>query len=451
MPSFPVSVLRHRSAQALLAAAAGLCALGLATGAQAKGGVSGGGAGQAAAPAVPGEILVVARSADAVTPLLSRHGLSITGRFGNRPIFRLKLVNGGDAAAVAAAVQGEPDILTAEPNRLHGAPESVRNNVWAVGTAGAYAVQWAGPALGLAGAQALATGAGVRVAVLDTGVDLGHPALAGRWLPGWDFVDGDADPSDTAAPTQAGRGHGTHVAGLVAWAAPGARLMPLRVLDNEGQGNAWVLAEALLHALDPDRNPATPDGAQVITLSMAGRERTRLMATIATLAHCGPVDPALAAEVDLSDAGYNDDRARCATQPGAVVVVAAGNDGSSSLKTYPAAEGAYSLLSVAASGADGRLAKFSNSGNWISLVAPGDGLTSTVPGGGYGTWSGTSMAAPLVAASAALVSERFPALPARDVARCLVASATPLNGSKLTQVSPGRALSLLLTSPRTCR
>ena len=58
--------------------------------------------------------------------------------------------------------------------------------------------------------------------------------LAGRLLPGWDFVDGDADPSETAQPTQAGYGHGTHVAGIVALVAPGARIMPLRVLDVSG-------------------------------------------------------------------------------------------------------------------------------------------------------------------------------------------------------------------------
>ena len=92
---------------------------------------------------------------------------------------------------------------------------------------------------------------------VSAGFDLAHPALAGRMLPGWDFVDGDADPSETAQPTQGGYGHGTHVAGLVAWVAPGARLLPLRVLDAEGQGNAWVLAEAMLHAVDPDHNPAT--------------------------------------------------------------------------------------------------------------------------------------------------------------------------------------------------
>ena len=291
------------------------------------------------------------------------------------------------------------------------------------------------------------------MAVLDTGIDLSHPALAGRLLPGWDFVDGDADPSETAQPSQAGYGHGTHVAGLVAWVAPGARILPLRVLDAEGQGHAWVLAEAMLHAIDPDGNPATPDGAKVINLSLAGLEPSQLMRTIDQLVNCAVPEPGSPADplVDTSDAGYNDDRQRCATQGGAVVVAGAGNDGSSSLRTWPAAESAYGLIPVAASTAQGRLAPFSNSGNWIALAAPGDLVTSTVPGGGYATWSGTSMATPLVAGAAALLRERFPQLAPRDVARCLVASGDKLSGSRLPQVDVAAALARLAADPKRCR
>jgi subtilisin family serine protease len=129
------------------------------------------------------------------------------------------------------------------------------------------------------------------VAVLDTGVDRSHPALAGRLLPGHDFVDGDTDPVGRPARRAIGAwGHGTHVAGLVALAAPGAAILPLRVLDERGEGNLWVLAEALLHAVDPDGNPFTRDGARVINLSLGTLQRTDLLDVVTRLVQCDDDD-----------------------------------------------------------------------------------------------------------------------------------------------------------------
>lgn len=94
--------------------------------------------------------------------------------------------------------------------------------------------------------------AGVTVAVLDTGVDPNHPAFAGRLALGFDFVDFDADPREEGvAGVHAGYGHGTHVTGLIALVAPDAKIMPVRVLDQDGVGNIWVLAEGLLYASIP--------------------------------------------------------------------------------------------------------------------------------------------------------------------------------------------------------
>jgi len=397
----------------------------------------------------PGEVLLVLQSGDAFTALQQRYGLSLISRFGARPIFRTKVPAGADAAKVAGALSAEAGVLAADLNYRRASPESVRNNVLAIGSPRGYAAQWADAAMGLSKVRGQASGQGVRVAVLDTGFDLSHPALLGHWLPGRDFVAGDLDPSESPWAQGDAYGHGTHVAGLVAWVAPGARIMPLRVLDGNGGGNAWALAEAMLFAVDPDGNPATNDGAQVINLSLAGLQRTRLMDTIHQIVGCNPPDP-LNTAVDTRDASYGDDNQRCANQGGTVVVAGAGNDGSSSLRAYPAAEGAYSLLAVAASNNQGKLAGFSNSGGWIHLAAPGEAITSTVPGGGYATWSGTSMATPLVAGAAALVRQLYPQLNARDVTRCLEATTTGLNGTKLRQLNINNALKALAADPARC-
>lgn len=397
---------------------------------------------------VAGELLVKLAGNELLPALLVKHQLSLVSRLGSRPIFRLKVVGAASVADKAAALVLEPGVLLAEPNRLHGSPEAAKNYVWAIGTEQMAVAQWALTAIRLPLAWETSVGTGVRVAVLDTGVDASHPLLAQRLLPGWDFVGQDADASEQGSRSDLSYGHGTHVAGLVALAAPGARIMPLRVLDPSGSGDVWTLLAALLHAVDPDGNPSTDDGVQVINLSLASPARTRLLDTVALLVSCTPPDPTIPAD-SLADAGYDGDRSRCNAFGGAVVVAAAGNDGSRSLKTYPAAEGAYGLISVAATASNGRLAGFSNSGNWIQIAAPGDGVTSSVPGG-WGTWGGTSMAAPLVSGAVALMRSLAPALTAKDAVRCVTRSGSVLQGTPLTQLDTEAALKAI-GERQTCR
>ena len=432
---------RHRLLQALRTAVPAVAAAGLLLAAlpgQAK----------KVPTAAPGEILLKLSDPARLPALLVKHRLTLVSQLGNRPIFRAKLVGNGTVASRVNALSREAGVLIAEPNQLFSGPEAAKNNVWAIGTQGAYAEQWGISAARLQAAWGLSNGTGSRVAVLDTGVDASHPLLAGRLLPGRDFVDGDADPREEGSRSDVAYGHGTHVAGLVALAAPGAQILPIRVLNPQGGGDTWNLAAAMLYAVDPDSNPDTDDGADVINLSMAGKVRTRLLDSVALLASCLPPDPTIRAD-DLSHPSYDEDRRRCNGFGGAVVVAAAGNDGSRSLKTYPAAEGAYGLISVAASMSNGRLASFSNSGNWIHMAAPGDAVTSAVPGG-WGTWSGTSMSAPLVAGAAALMRSAAPSLDAKGIARCLTRNTRTLIGTRIGQLDAEAALQAI-GNRSTCR
>ncbi len=353
------------------------------------------------------DVIVQLKRGVELAPLTARYQLTLAEQFGKRPIYRLRVAAGASADSAVAALRAEPGVRFAERNVDNETPEGRPSQVYVVGgDTGSYAAQWAPQAMTLPAAQALSTGTGVRVAVLDTGVDATHPTLAPRMarsgtgnILGRDFVDDDNDASEAGTDGNTGFGHGTHVAGLVILAAPAAQIMPVRVLDAQGRGNAWVLAEALGWAVDPDGNPATDDGAHIVNLSLGGTQRTDLIKTVSELVSCTFDDD----DDDFQGPGFDDDRARCALGHASTVIAAAGNSGSSTEQQFPAAEDVKGLLAVAASTEARRLASFSNSGSWIKVAAPGALIMSTLPGARWGTWNGTSMAAPLAAGSAALL------------------------------------------------
>jgi hypothetical protein len=423
-----------------------------------SGGDSGGaGGGSAPPPPLPNgtvadQIVVQLNSGADVTALAAANKLSVIDQFGRRPIWRLRTAAGADLDTTISTLLADPRVRFAEANAESETPEGRRRSGWAVGgDAGVYAAQWAPTALRLSEAHTTSTGAGMRIAVLDTGLDLTHPALSGKLartgggaLLGRDFVDDDADPSEGGTSADLAFGHGTHVAGLVSLVAPGATLMPARVLDAQGRGNVWVLSEALLWAVDPDANPASDDGAHVINLSLGTTRQTNLLRTAVALADCDFDDD----DDEFSDPGFDDDKARCANKFGAVVLAAAGNDGSDTLLQYPAAEAVPGSLSVAASTETRALAGFSNFGSWVEIAAPGERIVSTFPlaagTGGYATWSGTSMASPLAAGTAALVLARFPdprsVLPLDVTQRMLARSAPLCSATGLRQIDAAAAV-----------
>ena len=401
-------------------------------------------AGPPVAPGAGPEFVVMLNPGSDIAPLATARGATVLDRFGSRPIWRLRAAAGATLDATLAAWRADVRVRFAEANDAGSIPLArdqvvwaVDQVVWAVGQGEAEAAsQWAPPQLALAEAQGLASGAGVRVAVFDTGIELTHPLLAPRLardgagrLVGIDLVDGDADPREDGQPGERGYGHGTHVAGIVAQAAPGAQLMPVRVLDRQGRGNAWVLAEALLWALDPDGNPATDDGARVLNFSLSTPQPTRLLKAAMKLASCdeGDDEDNEPDDVNFGEPGFEADKARCDAGRGAVVLAAAGNDGGTAPQ-YPAAEKAYGKLAVTAVAQSKALPVFANRGDWVELAAPGDRIVSAWPGGRYATASGSSMSTPWAAGVAALVLQLNPAWKPVDVTKRLLDRSAPVCG-----------------------
>lgn len=205
------------------------------------------------------------------------------------------------------------------------------------------------------------------VAVLDTGVNQQHPVLQ-HHISGqrFDFINNNNNPNDVAGGTESG--HGTAVASLVLLADPQSQIMPLRVLDQNGQGNLWNLIKAIDYAVD--------NHANVINMSLGTTANSNSLADLINYAN----------------------------QQGVVLVSSAGNDGSNEIQ-YPCAYQA--VICVAATDSLFLLAPFSNYGSDVDLTAPGVALYTPYLGTGYATWSGTSMSAPLVAGGAALVQTHY--------------------------------------------
>ncbi|MFZ0159016.1 MAG: S8 family serine peptidase [Kineosporiaceae bacterium] len=287
------------------------------------------------------------------------------------------------AGKLINSLQRTRTVVYAEINSSADATEGERFHYWPDGgptCTGAdptsYRTQLAATQLSLDAAHRQATGARAVVAVLDTGVDLHHPELVSRLAPGgYDYVGDDTTPGeakdavdqDGDTRVDEGYGHGTFVAGVIALVAPGARILPQRVLDSDGRGSVFTVAEAVYDSV--------AQGADVINMSFGTADK--LESKVVTEA------------------------IKAASRASVVVVAAAGNDGSRD-KHYPAA--VADVLSVGALSADGAgLAPFSARGDWVDLAAPGEDISSTLPCG-FGSWSGTSMAAPFVAGAAALDS-----------------------------------------------
>ncbi|GAA4698661.1 type VII secretion-associated serine protease mycosin [Phytohabitans rumicis] len=262
---------------------------------------------------------------------------------------------------------------------------------------------WAQQLLDVRGAWRHSTGTGVVVAVVDSGVDGDHPQLAGKVLRGRDFFFAGNLPGAFDCVS-----HGTAVGSVIAAApvdgvgfhgvAPGATILPVRITDRElaDSGDPTPIDPA---ALARGIRYATDHRAKVINLSLSG----------------------------YGDFPVVRDAVAYARSRDVLLVAAAGNR-QGTRASYPAAYDG--VLGVGAVDIAGARASGSQAGDHVDLVAPGAGVLAAARVGGHAYWDGTSIATPFVAGTAALVRSAHPDLSAEQVARRLIATASPARGGR---------------------
>ncbi len=235
----------------------------------------------------------------------------------------------------------------------------------------------------------------VKVAVIDTGVQLDHPDLFGKFTSdSRDVVDNDNDPTD-----EGGIGHGTHVSGIIAAgtnnsvgiAGVGYNIKVMAIRAGDFGFSEADLLEAIIWASD--------NNANVINMSLGGSGTSQ-------------------AEQDAVTYARNNNVFVCAS---------AGNNGTTQ-KSYPAA--LVGCMAVASSDPDDSRSSFSQYGNWVHVTAPGSQILSTVLGSGYESWDGTSMSCPVVAGVAGLIWSRGgPSMTSQDVFDAITDSCDPVQGN----------------------
>ncbi|MEI7529706.1 MAG: S8 family peptidase [Elusimicrobiota bacterium] len=259
-------------------------------------------------------------------------------------------------------------------------------------------IPWGVKRVNAAGLWNFTEGAGIKVAIIDTGIDYTHPDLKANYAGGYNTIVTTATPLDD-------HGHGTHVAGTVAAVrngtgvvgiAPRASIYAVKVLDKNGSGSYSNVMAGI--------EWAAQNKMQVINMSLGG----------------GGVDEPMK---KMMTAAY---------EAGVTIVCAAGND--SGPVNYPAKY--PEAIAVSASDSSDKLASFSSKGPEIAVIAPGVNIYSTGKGGGYKTMSGTSMACPHVAGLAALAISAGASTPAA-AREALVKAATKLPGLKPTDQGAG--------------
>jgi len=346
------------------------------------------------------QVLVRLASGVDADAFAARYGASVLRIIPVPNIALLQLDPDRDDDAELTALLADTDLTWGEANYTSEAPEGRPRYFFSSANGEPQLV--GGPALpeGLefTPAEACVTGDSVVVAVLDTGVDVDHPALAANVLPNGvnmlentfdvgDVPNGIDDDNDGQVDEMVG--HGTHVAGTVLQVAPDAEILPVKVLDSDGVGDTFSVTAGMYYAVE--------QGADVINLSL------------------GTTYESIAIQAAVDDAASQ----------GVIVVAATGNGDRSLPVEYPAS--ATSAISVASTTAGADKASYSNYNDLVHISAPGDNVASAYPDGRYSSASGTSMSTPIVAGAIALILERQPDTAAESVYALLESTSGPLS------------------------
>lgn len=301
---------------------------------------------------------------------------------------RSVVVPKGRRDEIIKALQSDPSVEYVEPDYV-ASINLVPNDPY-------YSTyQWHLPKIGAPAAWDVATGqTNVRIAVIDSGVDPSTPDLSGRLLGnGYDFVNFDNDPRDD-------NGHGTAVAGTaaasgnngqgVAGVAWGVSILPIKAMGADGNGSYSAIASGI--------NYAATNGARIINLSLGGTSSSRTL----------------------------QDAVKFAWRQGAVVIAAAGNNGTTN-PVYPAAY--TECVAVSAINSSDTITSWSSRGSYVDICAPGENITTTGTNGTYVSISGTSFSSPIVAGVAALAASINPLLNNTNIVALLKSTADDLGTS----------------------
>ncbi len=319
---------------------------------------------------VPDELVCRMLTGSSIESINTEFGTTVKNHQIQTDCYLLTVPQGQNAESLSVQISATVGVDFCRLNFYLAAPEGFQRSSPFVDLQASLPLdsQKAAYAMNLAPSHELASGTGVRIGLIDGGVNFGHPEFAstiGRFVSRRDYIDNDELAHDESGGTCSG--HGTFIAGLLHTVAPASEIFVYRVLDTGGFGDGFSIASAVLQAID--------DGCRVINLSLG--------------------------MVGVHDA--LDDALKLAKQHNVLVVASAGNDSTDVGATFPFPASRTYCLAIAALDSSNVIADFSNYGIKVAACAPGTGIYSTFLNTSYAWWDGTSFAAPFAAGLIALV------------------------------------------------